>query len=160
MSFVENDSSEEETFKHIIRVLNTNLEGREKTLYAFTAIPGVGRRFAQIAIKKADIDPNKRAGDLTDEEVELLLRVIKNPEEYAIPRWMLNRQKDFKTGAYTQHLSNDLSTALREDLVRLKKIRAHRGIRHYWHLKVRGQHTKTTGRHGRTVGVSKARGEH
>ena len=28
----------------------------------------------------------------------------------------------------------------------LKKIRAHRGLRHYWGLKVRGQHTGTTGR--------------
>src|SRR5207245_914228 len=40
-------------------------------------------------------------------------------------------------------------------LERLKKIRAHRGLRHYWGLRVRGQHTKTTGRKGRTVGVSK-----
>lgn len=33
--------------------------------------------------------------------------------------------------------------------------RAHRGIRHYFGLRVRGQHTKTTGRRGRQVGVSK-----
>jgi len=32
---------------------------------------------------------------------------------------------------------------------------AHRGLRHHWGLRVRGQHTKTTGRKGRTVGVSK-----
>lgn len=48
-----------------------------------------------------------------------------------------------------------LDSKLREDLERLKKIRAHRGMRHYWGLRVRGQHTKTTGRRGRTVGVSK-----
>merc|ERR1719435_505719 len=36
----------------------------------------------------------------------------------------------------------------------LKKIRAHRGLRHYWGLRVRGQHTKTTGHKGKTVGVS------
>ncbi len=35
--------------------------------------------------------------------------------------------------------------------------RNHRGLRHYWGLRVRGQHTKTTGRRGRTVGVSKKR---
>jgi hypothetical protein len=34
---------------------------------------------------------------------------------------------------------------LRDDLERLKKIRAHRGLRHFWGLRVRGQHTKTTG---------------
>jgi len=35
--------------------------------------------------------------------------------------------------------------------------RNHRGLRHYWGLRVRGQHTKTTGRRGKTVGVSKKR---
>ena len=57
-----------------------------------------------------------------------------------------------KTG---QMMSNLLDNKLREDLERLKKIRAHRGLRHYWGVRVRGQHTKTTGRRGRTVGVSK-----
>uniref|UniRef100_A0A914S441 Small ribosomal subunit protein uS13 n=1 Tax=Parascaris equorum TaxID=6256 RepID=A0A914S441_PAREQ len=32
-------------------------------------------------------------------------------------------------------------------------------LRHYWGLRVRGQHTKTTGRKGRTVGVSKKKGD-
>ena len=41
-----------------------------------------------------------------------------------------------------------LDTKMREDLERLKKIRNHRGLRHYWGLRVRGQHTKTTGRRG------------
>jgi ribosomal protein S13 len=31
----------------------------------------------------------------------------------------------------------------------------HRGLRHYWGLRVKGQHTKTTGRRGKTVGVAK-----
>ena len=57
-----------------------------------------------------------------------------------------------KTG---QMMANFLDNKLREDLERLKKIRAHRGLRHYWGVRVRGQHTKTTGRRGRTVGVSK-----
>ena len=35
--------------------------------------------------------------------------------------------------------------------------RNHRGLRHYWGLTVRGQHTKTTGRRGKTVGVAKKR---
>lgn len=54
-----------------------------------------------------------------------------------------------------QLMSSYLDSKLREDLERMKKIRAHRGMRHYWGLRVRGQHTKTTGRRGRTVGVSK-----
>ena len=49
--------------------------------------------------------------------------------------------------------SNILETKLREDIERMAKIRCNRGLRHKWGLKVRGQHTKTTGRFGRTVGV-------
>ncbi|KAG4996879.1 hypothetical protein JHK85_028318 [Glycine max] len=38
-----------------------------------------------------------------------------------------------------------------DDLERLKKIRNHHGLRHYWGLRVRGQHTKCTGHRGKTV---------
>merc|ERR1712243_39447 len=67
----------------------------------------------------------------------------------------LNRQRDIKDGKTNQVMANILDNKLREDLERLKKIRAHRGLRHYWGLRVRGQHTKTTGHKGKTVGVSK-----
>ena len=43
-------------------------------------------------------------------------------------------------------------------LVFIQYHRAHRGVRHYFGLRVRGQHTKTTGRRGRTVGVAKKKG--
>ncbi|KAL1422904.1 hypothetical protein MTO96_021625 [Rhipicephalus appendiculatus] len=129
-------------FQHILRVLNTNIDGRRKVMFALTAIKGVGRRFSNMVCKKADVDLNKRAGELTD-------------EEYKIPDWFLNRQKDIKDGKYSQVTSNALENKLREDLERLKKIRAHRGLRHFWGVRYLGQHTKTTGRRGRTVGVSK-----
>lgn len=70
----------------------------------------------------------------------------------------LNRQRDIVDGKDSQVLANGVDSKLRDDLERLKKIRAHRGLRHYWGLRVRGQHTKTTGRRGRTVGVSKKKG--
>ncbi|CAG8727144.1 11288_t:CDS:2, partial [Ambispora leptoticha] len=95
------------------------------------------------------------AGELTNEELERIVTIIQNPVQYKIPNWFLNRQKDIFDGKYSQILANGLESKLREDLERLKKIRAHRGLRHYWGLRVRGQHTKTTGRRGRTVGVSK-----
>merc|ERR1740131_651370 len=59
------------------------------------------------------------------------------------------------TGVDSVMLIEEMDNKLREDLERLKKIRAHRGLRHYWGLRVRGQHTKTTGHKGKTVGVSK-----
>ena len=38
---------------------------------------------------------------------------------------------------------------------RMKKMKLHKGLRHYFGLRVRGQHTCSTGRRGKTVGVSK-----
>ncbi|XP_012936217.2 40S ribosomal protein S18 [Aplysia californica] len=144
-----------EKFQHILRVMNTNIDGRRKIPFAITSIRGVGRRFAFVVCKKANVDTTKRAGELSEEEVERIITVMTNPRQYKIPDWFLNRQKDIKDGRFSQVLSNSLDNKLREDLERLKKIRAHRGLRHYWGLRVRGQHTKTTGRRGRTVGVAK-----
>merc|ERR1711963_150590 len=143
------------TFQHILRVMNTNIDGKRNIMFAITAIKGVGRRYANLVLKKADIPLNKRAGELSEEEVEKIVTIMQNPRQYKIPNWFLNRQKDIKDGKTNQVMANFLDNKLREDLERLKKIRAHRGLRHYWGLRVRGQHTKTTGRRGRTVGVSK-----
>ncbi|MBW0472121.1 hypothetical protein O181_011836 [Austropuccinia psidii MF-1] len=145
-------------FQHILRLLNTNVDGRIKIMFALTQIRGVGRRLANVACKKADVDLNKRAGELNPDELERIVTIIQNPAQFKIPAWFLNRQRDIVDGKSTQVLSNGLDSKLREDLERLKKIRAHRGLRHYWGLRVRGQHTKTTGRRGKTVGVSKKRG--
>lgn len=49
-----------EEFQHILRVLNTNVDGRQKIMYALTSIKGVGRRFANLVCKKADVDMSKR----------------------------------------------------------------------------------------------------
>lgn len=94
------------------------------------------------------------AGELTPEEIEKLVLILEDPTTFKIPVWFLNRQKDYKTGKDKQVFSNGLVGMMRDDLERLKKIRNHRGLRHFWGLKVRGQHTKTTGRRGRTVGVA------
>ncbi|CAD0106487.1 unnamed protein product, partial [Aureobasidium uvarum] len=126
-----------------------------KVMYALTKIKGVGRRYSNLVCKKADVDLSKRAGELTSEELERIVTIIQNPTQYKIPSWFLNRQRDIVDGKDFQVLANGVDSKLREDLERLKKIRAHRGLRHYWGLRVRGQHSKTTGRRGRTVGVSK-----
>ncbi|KJH51045.1 ribosomal protein S13p/S18e [Dictyocaulus viviparus] len=147
-----------EKFQHIHRVMNTNIDGNRKVPYALTAIKGVGRRFAFVCCRKADIDVSKRAGELSEDDFEKIVTIMQNPSQYKIPNWFLNRQKDIKDGKYSQLLSTGVDNKLREDLERLKKIRLHRGLRHYWGLRVRGQHTKTTGRKGRTVGVSKKKG--
>ena len=133
-------------FQHIIRVLNTNVDGREKVMYSLTKIKGIGRRFSNLVCKKAEIDLGKRAGELSAAELESLMVIVSNPRQFRIPDWFLNRKHDFKDGKFSQVVSNQLDTKLRDDLERLKKIRNHRGLRHYWQIRVRGQHTKTTGR--------------
>lgn len=150
---------DESQFQYIIRVLNTNIDGREKVPIAFTNIRGVGRRLAHLACRKAEVDPRRRAGELSAEEIDKIVEVLQNPTNYKIPTWFLNRQKDPKDGKNTQLLANALDTKYREDMERLQRIRSHRGLRHYWGLRVRGQHTKTTGRRGRTVGVSHKKGK-
>ena len=136
-------------FQHILRVLNTNVDGRTQVMYALTQIRGIGRRFSNVVCKKAEIDMGKRAGELSAAELESLMVIVANPRQFRIPDWFLNRQKNYKDGKYIQQVSNQLDTSLRDDLERLKKIRNHRGLRHYWGIRVRGQHTKTTGRRGK-----------
>ena len=121
----------------------------QQVMYSLTKIKGIGRRFANIICKKAEIDMGKRAGELSAAELESLMVIVSNPRQFRVPDWFLNRKKDIKDGKYTQLTSNQLDTKLRDDIERLKKMRNHRGLRHYWGIKVRGQHTKTTGRRGK-----------
>ena len=142
-------------FQHILRILNTNVEGRRNVVFALTKIKGLGRRFANLICKKAEVDVDKRAGELTADEIEKLVAIIQSPKQFKIPLWFLNRQKDFKTGKYSQVFAQAFDAKLREDIERMKKIRAHRGLRHWWGIRVRGQHTKTTGRRAIAHGVGK-----
>ncbi|KAL8227421.1 hypothetical protein R6Q59_000094 [Mikania micrantha] len=92
---------------------------------------------------------NKRAGELSSAEIDNLMTIVANPRQFKIPDWFLNRKKDYKDGKYSQVTSNALDMKLRDDLERLKKIRNHRGLRHYWGLRVRGtayQNHRTTGK--------------
>ena len=75
--------------------------------------------------------------------------------EYEIPSWFLNRRKDPKDGTDSQQTTNNWDTKLREDLEKMKKMKLHKGLRHYFGLRVRGQHTCSTGRRGKTMGVTK-----
>lgn len=118
-------------------------------------IKGIGRRFSGIVLKIAQVPLTKRAGELTEAELNKINDILARPVDYNIPKWFLNRQKDVKDGSWSQLISNNLDTKLREDLERMKKARIHRGLRHFWGIKVRGQRTKSTGRRGKTLGVQR-----
>ena len=87
--------------------MGTNIDGNRKVMFAMTAIKGVGRRYANIVLKKADIDLNKRAGECSEEEVEKIVTIMANPRQYKIPDWFLNRQKDIVDGKYSQVIIAD-----------------------------------------------------
>jgi len=142
-----------QNFQHILRMCNTNVDGRQKVMFALCAIKGIGRRFSNIICKKCDIDLNKRAGELTTDEINKIVAVISNPLQFKIPAWLLNRNRDVKDGKTSQKYANFLDQCLREDIEKMKRVRLHRGLRHYWNIRVRGQHTKTTGRHRGNAGA-------
>merc|ERR1712004_702364 len=71
-------------FQHILRVLNTNIEGKTSVMFALTSIKGIGRRYANIVLKKADIPLSKRAGELTEEDTEKLITIMQNPRQVKI----------------------------------------------------------------------------
>mmetsp|Transcript_28336 Transcript_28336/g.20459 ORF Transcript_28336/g.20459 Transcript_28336/m.20459 type:complete len:156 (+) Transcript_28336:138-605(+) len=142
-------------FTPLLRVQNTNVNGKHKVAFAIRVIKGIGRRFAIQVLKIAQVDLNKRAGELTEAELDKISDILAKPTEYGIPKYFLNRQRCIKDGSWSQLISNGLDTRYREDMERLKKVRNHRGLRHFWGLKVKGQHTKSTGRTGKTLGVTK-----
>ena len=63
-------------FQHILRVLNTNIDGKTSIMFALTSIKGIGRRYANLCLKKADISLSRRAGELNEEEVEKLITIM------------------------------------------------------------------------------------
>lgn len=114
---------EDKQFTHMLRVMNTNLEGSTTVAYALTQIKGIGRRLANLVCKKADINLRKRAGELTEDELNTIKVILANPQQFNIPKWFLNRQKDPVNGTWSQILSNNIDTQLRDDIERMKKIR-------------------------------------
>ena len=42
-------------FQHILRVMNTNIDGKRTVMFAMTAIKGIGRRYANLVLKKVNI---------------------------------------------------------------------------------------------------------
>jgi small subunit ribosomal protein S18e len=60
-------------------------------MFAITSIKGIGRRLANVACKKAEVDLAKRAGELSASELESLMVVVSNPRQFRVPDWFLNR---------------------------------------------------------------------
>jgi small subunit ribosomal protein S13 len=144
-----------DNYRHIIRVAGTDLDGSRKVAYAMTKIRGINIRMANIILSVAEVDPNIRLGFLPDRDIKKIEDIIKNPQNYPIPEFLLNRRKDMKYGYNTQITGSDLILVQKSDIDRLRSIKSYRGIRHALGLKTRGQRTRSTGRKGGVVGVSR-----
>jgi len=148
-------------FRHIIRIVNTDLDGNRKIIDALRKIRGVSFMYANMACQFASIDREKKAGDLSDGEAEKLNDAISNPLKYGAPRWMLNRRNDYETSEDKHLLTGDIKFVQENDIKRLKMIKARRGMRHMFGLPVRGQRTKSNFRKnkGKVLGVKRSKSD-
>jgi len=133
--------------------LRARVDGNAKVEYALTQIRGIGRRFAQAIIMVAGIDPSLRLGALPEKDIAKIEEIIMDPINNGIPNWMANRKKDLRTGDDLHIIGNPLELTVKKDIDRMKRIKSYKGVRHQANLKVRGQRTKSTGRHGLVIGV-------
>ena len=139
-------------FKHIVRIADTDLDGKKPIVHALTGIKGVGLRMARSIVNHLGINAMTKLGELDDETIDRLKKFVEEEIE-SLPSWMLNRRKDLHTGKDLHLLSKDVDFAKKLDIERLIKMKAYRGVRHARGYKVRGQRTRSTGRKGMTVGV-------
>lgn len=141
-------------FRYLVRIHNTDLDGKKPFATALTYVPGVSHRMAAIVARETGIPTSQRIGKLTEEQINQVAETISALGE-TVPEWMLNRRKDVETGEDGHLVGTEIAIMLREDLNRLKKIRSWRGHRHERKLPTRGQRTKANGRFGPAVGVQR-----
>jgi small subunit ribosomal protein S13 len=106
------------------RLVGVDLPRDKRMEIALTYIFGIGRTRALESLTHAGIDPNKRANDLTDDELVKL--------------------RDWIEANYK--VEGDLRREVAADIRRKIEIGCYQGIRHRRGLPVRGQRTRTNAR--------------
>ena len=106
------------------RISGADLPREKRVEIGLTYIYGIGRTSADQILKAADVNPDTRVRDLTDDEVRRLSDII--------------------NADYT--VEGDLRREIAMNIKRLQEIGCYRGIRHRKGLPVRGQKTKTNAR--------------
>ena len=105
------------------RIAGVNIPDRKHTVIALTSIYGIGRTRAQEICKAADVAPERKIMDLTEEEVEKLRGEV---------------------ARFT--VEGDLRREVTMNIKRLMDLGCNRGIRHRRGLPLRGQRTRTNAR--------------
>lgn len=106
------------------RIAGVDLPNDKRVEIGLTYIYGIGRPTANDILSKAEINPDTRVKDLTEEEIGKIRKIIDT--EY--------------------HVEGDLRREVNLNIKRLMEIGCYRGIRHRRGLPVRGQKTKTNAR--------------
>ena len=106
------------------RISGVDLPREKRVEIGLTYIFGIGRVSSNNILAKAEVNPDTRVRDLTDEEVKRIAAVI--------------------DGEYT--VEGDLRRDTALNIKKLQEIGCYRGIRHRKGLPVRGQKTKTNAR--------------
>ena len=106
------------------RISGVDLPREKRVEIGLTYIYGIGKTSADQILKAADVNPDTRVRDLTDDEVRRLSDII--------------------NADYT--VEGDLRREIAMNIKRLQEIGCYRGIRHRKGLPVRGQKTKTNAR--------------
>jgi len=107
----------------MLNVLGVNLPGNKSVRIGLNHLYGLGNKTSKIICDKLHINPQYRINQLTDLQLNRLIKEIKN---------------------YTINI--DLKKKIKANIDKLIKIRAYRGLRHSYGLPVRGQRTRTNGR--------------
>ncbi len=106
------------------RIAGVDLPREKRVEIGLTYIYGIGRASSNRILKEANVNPDTRVRDLTDDEVRRISAVIDE----------------------TQTVEGDLRREIALNIKRLQEIGCYRGIRHRKGLPVRGQKTKTNAR--------------
>ncbi len=147
----------------IIRMAGRDIKGSYNIVGALMQIKGIGYNMAHALALTAErqhgITANTKIGTLNEEQMAKIELLMKDPLKAGVPEYMLNRRKDVDTGITTHFVGTDLIVSVKQDIDRDIRSQSWRGLRHMYGQKARGQRTRSTGRTGATVGVTKAKVE-
>jgi len=154
-------STSKEEIRGIVHILGKDIKGQVQLDRALRQVKGVGARlslvFADVISREMNVPKDIQIGRLSEEQVEKIEEIIKSPSTYGVPSFLFNRRKDLETGKDMHLAGSDVVFVARNDIERQKTLYTWRGYRHAYGQKVRGQCTRTSGRKGLTVGVTKTK---
>ncbi len=150
---------ESKDFRGIIRLLGRDVEGHTTVRNALRKIRGFGHNAAsnlmRVILKELNVKPETLIGELSDQQLQAIETIAREPFKHGFKQHQLNHAKDPETGTARHLAVNDLIFAMRQGLEQERNTRSWKGWRLSIGQRVRGQHTRTTGRTGLTVGVLK-----